>query len=246
MSVKAGDFQVEKLKGSSNYHTWKFAIQNMLELSDLEKCLELSDAGVALETDTKKLKKSKNLLALSVDSSIFVHIQNAATAAEIWATFKRLYEDKGLSRKIGLLRSLISARLEECNGMQEYVDLIVNSSNKLSGIGFSISDEWIGAILLAGLTDDYKLFIMGIESSNVEITGDAIISKLLDNRIDSKESAFATKNKKGKKSFKKRADMKCDFCGGKSHTVDKCYKKHGKPDTKKEKIAAFIANETNI
>lgn len=232
MSVKAGDFQIEKLKGSSNYHTWKFAIKNMLELNDLEKCIELNDAGATLETDVKKLKKTKNLISLSVDASIFVHIQNATTAAEIWTTFQRLYEDKGLSRKIGLLRSLISARLEECNGMQEYVDQIVNTSKKLSGIGFSISDEWIGAILLAGLTDVYKPFIMGIESSNIGITGDAIISKLLDNRIDSKEGAFITK--KGKK-FKKRTDLKCDFCGGKWHTVDKCYKKHGKPDAPKEK-----------
>lgn len=240
MSVKAGDFHIEKLKGNSNYHTWKFAINNMLELNDLENCIETNATGVVIETDEKKLKKAKNLLSLSVDTSFFVHIQNANSAAEIWKTFQRLYEDKGLSRKIGLLRNLISSRLEDQGGMQEYVDQIINTSNKLSGVGFPISDEWIGAILLAGLTDDYKPFIMGIESSGVEMTGDAIISKLIDNRIDSKEGAFFSKNTK-KKNFKK--NLKCDFCHGKSHTEATCYKKHGKPNTGKSKVGKQNADK---
>lgn len=82
---------------------------------------------VLVEKPTKKkLKKSKNILSLSVETSIYVHIQNAVSALDIWQTLQRLYEDKGLSRKIGLLRSLISIRLEESANMQEYVDNIVN------------------------------------------------------------------------------------------------------------------------
>lgn len=42
----------------------------------------------------------------------------------------------------------------------------------------------------------------------VELTGDAIISKLIDNRIDSKGGAFFSKNTK-KNNFKKK--MKCNF-----------------------------------
>lgn len=175
--AKLNDFHIEKLKGSDNYHTWKFAIFNYLEMNDLEKCIV--DEGT--ETDTKKLKKAKNILSLAVETQIFVHIQNSTTALEIWNTLKRLYEDKGLSRKIGLLRTLISIRLDECDGMQEYVNQIVNTSNKLTGIGFDIDDEWIGAILLAGLTDNYQPLILGIESSGTNISGDMIISKLLDN-----------------------------------------------------------------
>ena len=140
--MNPSNINIEKLKGSSNYHTWKFAVENLLELQDLEKCIKMNDK----ETDEAKLKKAKNVLSLSVDQSIYVHIQNAKSALEIWNTFKRLYEDKGLSRKIGLLRHLISIRLEQCENMQEYVDEIVNTSNKLSGIGFTISDEWQGAI----------------------------------------------------------------------------------------------------
>lgn len=172
-------------------------------MNDLEGCIKLNSDDAVSEKDVKKLKKAKNILSLSVDPPIYVHIQNADSAYKIWTTLQRLYEEKGLSRKIGLLRNLISTRLDKMNGMQEYVDEIVNTSNKLSGVGFDISNEWLGAILLAGLTDTYNPFILGIESSGIEISGDAIIGKLLDNRIDeNSESAFFMKKKTGQQEEK--------------------------------------------
>lgn len=238
----AKEFQIERLKGSSNYHTWKFAIKNYLEMNDLEGCIEMDNDNAVKETNDKKLKKAKNILSLGVDPQIYVHIQNADSAHKIWTTLQRLYEEKGLSRKIGLLRNLISIRLDKVNGMQEYVDEIVNTSNKLSGVGFSISDEWLGAILLAGLTDTYNPFIMGIESSGIEISGDAIIGKLLDNRIDENcESAFLIKKKKVNKKKKSKA---CYTCGAKDHLSPQCGKK---PETdkfgNKKPLNAFMVCE---
>lgn len=98
-------------------------------------------------------------------------MENIATA---------IYEDKGLLRKIGLLRSLISVRLEKMNSMQAYVNEIVSTSNKLCGIGFDIDDEWLGAIVLAGSTDQYKPLIMSLEESGVKLNADSIKQKLLD------------------------------------------------------------------
>lgn len=56
------------------------------------------------------------------------------------------------------------------------------------------------------MTDEYKPFIMGIESSGSEMEGDAIISKLIDNRIEPKDGAFFTK--KTKKDTKKKGGKK--------------------------------------
>lgn len=177
-----------------------------------------------------------------MDSSIFVHLQNANSALDIWSTLRRLFEDKGLSRKIGLLRKLISIRLDECEGMQQYVDQIVNTSNKLSGIGFAIDDEWIGAILLAGLTDSYQPLIMGIESSGTKISGDSIISKLLDNRIEakSKDSAFLEKKNK-----KKQQCRYCDKDWDKKHRCLNKNKKNAEKNDSNKKPAAFLALMTH-
>lgn len=76
------------------------------------------------ETDAPKLKKAENILSLSVESPIYVHIQNASSALQIWQTFQRLYEDKRSSNRIGLIRQLISTRLDESEGMDNYIEKI--------------------------------------------------------------------------------------------------------------------------
>lgn len=101
---------------------------------------------------------------LSVDPSLFVHIQSCNNASEIWKTLKNLFAEKGLSRKITLLRNLIEVRLQNCESMQEYVDSIASYSQKLHGIGFEINDDWKNAILLASLSDNFKPFIMGLKA----------------------------------------------------------------------------------
>lgn len=44
---------IEKLRGRDNYSTWKFSIENYLELEDLSKCI------TGEETDAKKNAKAK-------------------------------------------------------------------------------------------------------------------------------------------------------------------------------------------
>lgn len=221
----AKDFDIEKLRGSDNYHTWSFAIKNVLAMKELSKCISSTVAD--RETNAAKLAKCKAILSLSVESHIYVHIQASETAYDVWQALQRLYEDKGLTRKIALLRSLISTRLEDCDGMQDYVDKIVCASNKLTGIGFAMSDEWKGAILLAGLTDSYKPFIMGIEASNGDIKSDAIISKLIDSQPcdGAKGDALI-----GKKKFARngKEDRECYNCGKRGHLRRDCRSKKKK------------------
>lgn len=131
-------FEQEKLKGSENYHTWAYAIRELLALKGYEKYIE-SEVVDADGVTTGRAAKA--VLSLSVEKKIFVHIQGCTSARKIWTTLQGLYEDKGLSRKIGLLRNLISTRLDTSENMQSYVDSIVTHSNKLNGIGFKLTDS---------------------------------------------------------------------------------------------------------
>lgn len=235
------EFDVERLKGTDNYHTWCFAIKNVLTYKQLGQCIN----DPVTETDAQKLGNCKAILALSVEPSLYVHIQKCNSALEIWKTLKNLFEDKGLSRKIGLLRNMISSKLEDCESMQAYVDRIVDSSNKLNGIGFVISDDWLTAIMLAGLTDAYQPFIMGIEASDSRITSDTIISKLLDSQSSgSKGEAFFLKNKSNKN--KKSGKKKCTTC--KKKHAGECSQKNRETDkagTAKNAFTAFISKCEN-
>lgn len=157
---------IEKLKGRENYDTWKFALQAYLEHEELWDCV--------LEESKEKKKdvKAKSKIILFIEPVNFVHVKNAKTAKEAWENLKLAFEDSGLTRKVGLLRILITTRLKDCSSIEDYVNTIINTAHKLSGIGLVVTDEWIGALLLAGLPETYQPMIMGIETSGNAITGD--------------------------------------------------------------------------
>lgn len=242
MANHDGWSSIEKLKGNENYHIWSFAITNLLDLNGLDKCI-LPEDNADFEKDKDKLKKAKARIALSVHPSIYPHIQKIQTPSVMWAKLKSLYEDSGLIRRIGLLRKLTTIRLETSNSMQDYVNQIIDCANKLNGIGFVVDDEWLGSILLAGLTNDYKPMIMGLESSGIAITADSVKSKLLDSSAETTcESAFFTKNRNGKNKFK----GKCFECKNKNHMANQCKNKskqfdHGNAKENKQSQSAKSA-----
>lgn len=155
------ELDFDRLKGSENFHTWKFAMENFLALKELGDCIihkldtptttgtseVIHAVDVAKESEQKKLNSAKAYLVMGVETSIYIHIQSCTTALDIWNTLRRLYQDKGLTRKIALLKNLLSNKLSDSDGMQDYVDKIVSSSHKLAGVGFPVNDEWLGSIL---------------------------------------------------------------------------------------------------
>jgi hypothetical protein len=63
--------------------------------------------------------------------------------------------------------------------MEDFVNQIMSTAQRLRDIKFDISDEWVGTLLLAGLPEEYRPMIMGLENSGTPITADAINVKLL-------------------------------------------------------------------
>lgn len=112
------------------------------------------------EKDLNKEVKAKSKLILLIDSVNYVHVQSAKMAAEVWQKLKYAFEDTGLTRKVGLLETLITIKLSDNGSVDEYVNKIVLTAHKLRSIGMDISDEWIGTLLLAGLPEMYGPMIM--------------------------------------------------------------------------------------
>lgn len=193
------DFSIEKLKGSENYHNWVFAMQNYIEMKKLADCLVPKDDAnpdIPKEESADKLSLAKSTIALSVEQDLYVHIRSCGSALAMWKVFQKLFEDRGLLRKIGLLKTLMSIKLENCENMQAYIGQITATASKLSCVNFEIQDDWLSAILLAGLTDDYKPLIMSFEAVKT-INSDEIKMKLLDTELSDTgtNSAFFGKKK---------------------------------------------------
>lgn len=97
---------------------------------------------------------------------------------------------------------------------------------------------------MAGLTESFKPFIMGIEANGNNLPKDAIIAKLLDSgNHDEKNSAFY-----GKQNKPKNNSHKCYNCNSISHLANECdkknknttFKKKGKKRPEKKDEYAFM------
>ena len=78
--------------------------------------------------------------------------------------------------------------------MDGYVNCIIATAKDLNGVGFPISEKWVGSFLLAGLGDEYKPMIMALENFGTPITGDAIRTKLLQELLQKFEAMVCTPN----------------------------------------------------
>lgn len=225
---------IDKLVGRANYATWKVAAQALLQFDDTWSTIEYKvkeDGTPVTAVDPAKDQKARSRLILTMDPVCFSHIANATSAKDVWTKLAEVYEDKGLTRRIGLLRKLITTTLATCGSMETYVNDIINTAQSLSSIGFVMSEEWIAAFLLAGLPEGYRPMIMAMENSGLALTGDVVKTKLLQEQNAEAEQAFAVtsngKNDNARGGYK----VKCHNCGIFGHIAKNCRKKKIKNKT---------------
>ncbi|KAG8224477.1 hypothetical protein J437_LFUL003200 [Ladona fulva] len=96
--------------------------------------------------DQKALAK----ICLMVKPAVYSHVRSANTALEAWQNLAMAFEDKGLNRRLLLLRSLCSIKLETFVTMEDYVNEVMSLSQKLAAVDKPVDDEFLGAIMLQG------------------------------------------------------------------------------------------------
>lgn len=243
---------IPKLKGRDNYATWCFAVKAYLEHEDLWSIVVSPVDGAADPNKISHDTKAKSKLILMIDPQLYVHVQEAKNAHEVWRNLSKAFDDSGLSRRVGLLKELINTHLDSCSDIEDYVNKIMTCAHKLRNIGFMVDDEWLATLMLAGLPDMYKPMVMGLESSGVKISADLIKTKLLQEVPKSDTTAFYTNsrtNPKGQQPSKSKGP-RCFTCNKYGHLSRNCWhkKKSVSPSqTVNDNVfaAAFSASQLN-
>lgn len=220
----------EKLTGVSNYSNWKFLMQMYLIHEDLWDCIEesISTAGTPKNVDTRKQQKALAKICLMVQPASFSHVRNASTGYQAWNNLKRAYEDRGLCRRLGLLRTLFGLKLEQFNDMEAYLLKICDLDQQLRDINAPLEDDFLGVLMLSGLSSDYDPLIMALENSNFKLDSETVKCKLLQENIrrdfdKCNENALYT-NRFSKNENKRQsiATVKCFSCKKVGHYARNC------------------------
>lgn len=194
----------------------------LLKLYGLWKCIT-EDLPTTESGNARKEEKALSRIILSLDKSTYPHVMQASTAKEAWIALETAFEDKGLHRRLRLLRSLCSIKLQNFPDMEGYVNEVMTLSQQLLSIGKPLDDEFLGVIMLQGLTEDYEPMVMALENSGVEITADFVKTKLLQDKKwyngQTHETALVLKGKPQKSAW-------CWNCKQKGHYKNQCPHKH--------------------
>lgn len=231
---------IEKLSGQANYGTWAFAMEMLLIDLDLWDCIEDNFKADSVEAK-KRDAKARSKICLMCAEKIYPMIMQVTNARDTWQTLKRAYADGGLLRRLFLLRKLFNVKLTMFNTMEEYLSDIQATSQALISIKAGLDDEFVGIIMLAGLTDAFNPLVMTLEHSSVQISTETVTAALIKENLrknsSEDDSALITKNDKTKKL------VICHICKKKGHYKWQC--KNYKPKDNKNSSTQIKTDNKN-
>lgn len=217
VSKALGSF--EKLEGVSNYNNWKFLMKMTLTMEGLWSCVEIVEGNVI---DPVKDQKALARICLAVKSSCLQYVRNATTARDAWASLSRVFEDKGIYRRVVLLRKLHHSQYNDFENMGAYIEGLMTLVQQLADIGKVIEDQEIAEILLSGLPQDYDVLVSNLETANVTNT---LSSELVRTRLLQEESRKSSNdNTSDAALITARKMLTCHYCKRKGHVKAKCFK----------------------
>ncbi|KAI5646208.1 gag-polypeptide of LTR copia-type domain-containing protein [Phthorimaea operculella] len=245
----AGAFTIEKLRGSSNYVSWKFSVKMVLIMENLWEYVEPpetenDDTNQGQRTvDTAKDQRALARICLSIEPSLYQYVREAKSAQDAWNKLAAIFEDRGLYRRVLLLRQLHRIEYKSYNSMQEYINAIMTIVSQLSDIGKQIEDDEVAEILLSGLAAEYDVLASNLETACISssLTSELVRTRLLQEEmrkngnneaINSSESAYFVKKKK----------LFCNYCKKEGHSRNKCFKLRKQKKDKTER--AFIVTDS--
>lgn len=212
---------IEKLEGVSNFLNWKFAIKMLLTMDGLWNTIE------GTETDPVRDQRALARIALCIKPALYQYIRNATTAKEAWKSLADIFENKGLLRRVLLLRQLHRIDYTQFSSMSEYIQGVMTLVQQLTDIGRKTDDAEVAEILLSGLPQEFEYLVSNLETVCLtsNLTSEIVRTRLLQEELRRNDGASNTNNTAlvAKNSFKKKSII-CHYCSKPGHVKAKCYK----------------------
>lgn len=161
----------------SNYPSWKFRMQVVLEEHELAECiqaeLEEVDEYVVKQEDTnavkevkeraaekrrKKDRRCKSLLISRIHDSQLEYIQDKPTPRAIWLALQRIFERKSIASRLHLKKKLLSLR-HEGGSLQEHFLVFDRVVRDYKATGAVLEDIDIVCHLLLTLGSEYATVV---------------------------------------------------------------------------------------
>ncbi|CRL05219.1 CLUMA_CG018250, isoform A [Clunio marinus] len=227
---------------SENYHAWISLIRAVLEIKklwiDIDQEAELSPAQV------ETARKAYFDILLRVDTEHVLFLESVAQFDSVKAlrALREKYEGKGAISAFETLWSALHTTYSS-GPVDKYIDKIRCYYKRLNEKGLKFPEMQSVCNLMMGLPREYDhIFTIFLQMEDDKIkfekVANAVIgeqrrnvlasSKSFNSQSDPRESVAATSSHENKplNRFERKKMFKCDHCGKKGHTIERCLLKN--------------------
>ncbi|TPX55922.1 hypothetical protein PhCBS80983_g04920 [Powellomyces hirtus] len=154
-----------------NFHLWNFRLQAMLKAKGLWSAIEWKLPLDACDQDACR-KEEKD-----IRDEQLMHVQTAATAAEVWRKLKVVHERQVIANKLYLKCKFLTVVMEDGDGMLAHINKVKMMAHQLGVIEAKADSEDIVITLLYSLPESFELLIVSLESRADDLTLESLTAK---------------------------------------------------------------------
>ncbi|KAI8440645.1 hypothetical protein MSG28_001854 [Choristoneura fumiferana] len=238
-SMVYGGVQIDRLDGVSNFTSWKFQMRMALTLEGLWPCID------GTVDDAARDQRALARICLGVKPCCFQYVRDAKTSKEAWLKLSTVFEDKGLYRRVLLLRQLHRVDFSSYTSMTNYIEAVMNLVHQLESIGKTVDDEEVAELLLSSLPQDYDALVSNLETACMakKLSSELVRTRLLQEEL--RKASLCENVPVAGSAFVSRDGSKrliiCNYCKRPGHISAKCYRRKRDSKNKENKTSTFFA-----
>ena len=190
--------QIDKLKGTTNYHSWRSISITFLDIMGVwdivsGKTAKPADSGSSQTTWMQSSQRAKGFLLLNVDKALMPLISSATDAATAWKRLEEKFDRKTTTTLHSLLKNILTLRCTNKREIASHIeqfdelwDRLVQRTNEASASTTSSSSSSTPTTTRSSTTETLESLLLPLASSPIA-KGAFFITSLpttLDNVID--------------------------------------------------------------
>ncbi|CAB0005156.1 unnamed protein product [Nesidiocoris tenuis] len=170
---------------SSNFSTWKFRVEYILEKKGVksvarEKFVFSGKDEKAIKDFMAKDIEARNVIVMCVSDKHIEYIKDAKSAFEMFEALTNIFARKSVLSRLFIRRKLLQLKCSKNGDLQEHFLVFDTLIRDLRETGSAIEEDDIVCHLLLTLPSCYETVVTVLESTTTQLTVEFVKSKLLD------------------------------------------------------------------
>lgn len=156
LALQGSAIEIQRLKGS-NWATWKWQLQNALDVRNLTGVLTSSESAIPI--GHPKEVAARQIISSSLDSTLISKVIHCHSAQEIWKTLRGIYENRTSFALTDLIGKMNSYKMNSLEDIDSGISAIQSMACQIKALGGTVDDVNIESAILRALPSSFSSFI---------------------------------------------------------------------------------------